>query len=61
VANGPDVWIVLSCILDAAMEYGALAVNSVRGVTFPLAPPRTAPRVLAREEVGALLLQVKEP
>lgn len=53
--------IVLSSILDAAMEYGALAVNPARGVKFPLAPPRTAPRILGREDVGALLLQVEEP
>ena len=43
------------------MEYGALAVNPARSVKFPLAPPRTAPRLLGREDVGALLRQVEEP
>jgi integrase len=56
-----NAWIVLSSILDAAMDYGALAVNPARGVKFPLAPPRTAPRILGREDVGALLQQVDEP
>jgi integrase len=56
-----NAWIVLSSILDAAMEYGALAVNPARGVKFPLAPPRTAPRILGHEDVGALLQQVEEP
>jgi integrase len=56
-----NTWIVLSSILDAAMEYGAIAVNPARGVKFPLQPPRTAPRILGREDVGALLRQVDEP
>lgn len=56
-----NAWIVLSSILDAAMDYGALAVNPARGVKFPLAPPRTAPRILGRKDVGALLQQVDEP
>ena len=56
-----NAWIVLSSVLDAATKYGALAVNPARGVKFPLAPPRTAPRILGREDIGTLLLQVEEP
>jgi integrase len=56
-----NAWIVLSSVLDAATEYGSLAVNPARGVKFPLAPPRTAPRILGGGDFAALLQQVDEP
>jgi hypothetical protein len=42
-ADGPECGDRAVQHLDAAMEYGAIAVNQARGVKFRLAPPRSAP------------------
>src|SRR5262249_31930026 len=56
-----NMWIVMSSILDTAVDYSGLAVNAARGVTFPPPPLKKGPRILGATELAALLGQVAEP
>lgn len=56
-----NAWIVLSTVLDSAMEYEYLAVNPARGVRFPPQAPRTEPKVLTANDLKRLLERLEEP
>ena len=56
-----NAWIVLSTILDSALEYSYLTTNQARGVKFPPQAPRREPEILAPEELARLLRQLREP
>jgi integrase len=56
-----NIWIVLSSILKAAVEYGYLDENPARRVRFPPQPPPKERRVLAGDEIQRLLEQLEEP
>ncbi len=56
-----NAWIVLSSILDSAVEYGYLAVNPARGVKFPSQPPRQDPEIFTAEALARLLVHLQEP
>lgn len=56
-----NAWIVLSTILDSAVEYGYLTINPARGVKFPPQAPRREPKILTPEEFTRLLTHLREP
>jgi len=56
-----NIWIVLSSILKAAVEYSYLDENPARGVRFPPQPPPKERRVLTKDEIQRLLEQLEEP
>ena len=56
-----NAWIVLSTILDSALEYGYLTTNPARGVKFPPQTVRREPKILTSEELARLLTQLREP
>lgn len=56
-----NAWIVLSTVLDSAVEYESLAVNPARGVKFPPQAPRTEPKVFTANDLKRLLEQLEEP
>jgi integrase len=56
-----NCWIILSSILDSAVEYGYLAVNPARGVKFPPQAPQKEPRILTAEDFALLLDCLQEP
>jgi integrase len=56
-----NAWIVLSSILDSAVEYGYLVVNPARGVKFPPQPPRQDPEILTAGAFAQLLAHLQEP
>lgn len=56
-----NVWIVLSSILDSAVEYSYLALNPARGVKFPPQAPHREPEILAGEAFAQLLAHLQEP
>ena len=58
VRNG---WIVLSTVLDSAVEYGYLAANPARGVKFPSQAVRPEPRVLSAKDLEQLMARLQEP
>ena len=56
-----NAWIVLSSVLDAAVDYSYLNSNPARGVKFPLQGLRKEPRILKSEALAKLLVQLREP
>ena len=56
-----NAWIVLSSVLDAAVDYSYLNSNPARGVKFPLQGRRKEPRILNAEALAKLLAQLREP
>src|SRR5712691_3214871 len=56
-----NTWIVLSSVLDAAVDYSYLNSNPARGVKFPLQGLRKEPRILNSEALAKLLVQLREP
>jgi integrase len=56
-----NAWIVLSTVLDSAVEYEYLAVNPARGVRFPPQAPRPEPQVLTAYDLKRLLERLEEP
>lgn len=58
VRNG---WVLLSSVLETAVEYGFLAVNPARGVKFPQKALKEKPALIAGEKFAALLEQIDEP
>lgn len=56
-----NAWIVLSSILDSAVEYGYLTLNPARGIKFPPKDVRSEPRVLGADELARLLRKLGEP
>jgi integrase len=56
-----NTWVLLSGILETAVEYGYLTVNPARGVKFPPPPRREAPAILAGATFARLLDALDEP
>jgi integrase len=56
-----NAWIVLSSILDSAVEYGYLVVNPARGIKFPPQSLRQNPEIFTAEAFARLLAHLEEP
>ncbi len=54
-------WTLLSGILETAVEYGYLTINSARGAKFPQQTAREAPAIIAGDDFAKLLNEVDEP
>ena len=54
-------WVLLSSILETAVEYGYLSVNPARGVKFPQKALKEKPAIIAGDSFAKLLKQVDEP
>jgi integrase len=56
-----NAWVLLSGILETAVEYGYLQVNPARGVKFPQRGRKEKPAIIAGEDFARLLTQLSEP
>ena len=56
-----NAWVLLSSILESAVEYGYLQANPARGVKFPQQGLKKKPAILAGDSLAKLLEHVKEP
>jgi integrase len=56
-----NIWIVLSSILESAVEYGYIPINPACGVKFPPKPAAPEPQVLMAEDFEKLLKELREP
>jgi integrase len=56
-----NAWVLLSSILETAMEYGYLQTNSARGVKFPQKGLKEKPAIIAGEDLARLLKCLDEP
>jgi integrase len=54
-------WVLLSSILETAVEYGFLTTNPARGVKFPQKGLKKKPAMIAGESLARLLQQLEEP
>ena len=54
-------WVLLSGILETAVEYGYVSVNPARGVKFPQKELKDAPAIIAGADFTKLLAHVEEP
>lgn len=54
-------WILLSGILESAVEYGYLQTNPARGVKFPQKGLKEKPAIIAGESLAKLLGELGEP
>ena len=54
-------WVLLSGILETAVEYGYLSTNSARGVKFPPKELKDGPTIIAGTDFLKLLAHLKEP
>jgi integrase len=54
-------WVLLSSILESAVEYGYLQGNPARGVRFPQKALKQKPRLIAGDDFGKLLKHLNEP
>jgi integrase len=56
-----NAWVLLSSILETAVEYGFLSVNPARGVKFPQKELKEKPAIIAGDSFGKLLKHLNEP
>lgn len=56
-----NAWVLLSGILESAVEYGHLQANPARGVKFPQKGRKEKPAIIAGEDFVRLLTQLNEP
>lgn len=56
-----NAWVLLSSILETAVEYGFLSTNPARGVKFPQKGLREKPAMIAGPSLGRLLQRLEEP
>jgi integrase len=56
-----NAWVLLSSILETAVEYGYLSLNPARGVKFPQKDLKEAPALIAGDDFAKLLKRVDEP
>ena len=56
-----NAWVLLSSILETAVEYGYLSANPARGVKFPQQALKEKPAMIAGDSLAALLRHVAEP
>lgn len=54
-------WVLLSSILESAVEYGYLQSNPARGVRFPPKALKQKPRLIAGDDFSRLLTHLDEP
>jgi integrase len=54
-------WVLLSGILETAVEYGYLSMNPARGVKFPPKELKDAPAIIAGADFAKLLAHLGEP
>jgi integrase len=54
-------WVLLSSILETAVDYGYLSANPARGVKFPQKQLKNAPALITGGQFGKLLAQVNDP
>jgi integrase len=54
-------WVLLSGILETAVEYGYLSTNPARGVKFPQKELKESPVIIAGGDFARLLAHVDEP
>jgi len=54
-------WVMLSGILETAVEYGYLTLNPARGVKFPQKVLKEKPAMIAGDSLAKLLKHVDEP
>jgi len=56
-----NAWVLLSSILESAVEYGYLQANPARGVKFPQKALKKKPAMIAGDDFARLLRQLSEP
>jgi integrase len=56
-----NAWVLLSSILETAVEYGYLTTNPARGVKFPQKGLKEKPTIIAGDSLSRLLRAVDEP
>jgi integrase len=56
-----NAWVLLSSILETAVEYGYLQSNPARGVKFPQKALKRKPVMIAGDDFAKLLGQLNEP
>ena len=56
-----NAWVLLSSILETAVEYGYLQANPARGVKFPQKGLKEKPALIAGDGLAKLLEQLDEP
>ena len=56
-----NAWVLLSSILETAVEFGYLQSNPARGVKFPQKGLKEKPALIAGDSLAKLLEQVDEP
>jgi integrase len=56
-----NAWVLLSSILETAVEYGYLSANLARGVKFPQKGLKEMPAIIAGEDLARLLKYLDEP
>jgi integrase len=56
-----NAWVLLSSILETAVEYGYLPTNPARGVKFPQKGLTEKPAIIAGDRLSTLLTHVAEP
>jgi integrase len=56
-----NAWVLLSSILETAVEYGYLQANPARGVKFPQKTLTQRPAIIAGADFANLLARLREP
>src|SRR5687767_4917444 len=56
-----NAWVLLSGILETAVEYGYLQTNPARGVKFPQKGLKEKPALITGDSLAKLLEQLEEP
>ena len=56
-----NAWVLLSSILETAVQYGYLQTNPARGVKFPQQGLKEKPAIIAGEDLVRLLKHLDEP
>jgi integrase len=56
-----NAWVLLSSILETAVEYGYLQANPARGVKFPQKGLKAKPAIITGEDLARLLKHLVEP
>lgn len=56
-----NAWVLLSSILETAVEYGYLPMNPARGVKFPQEGLKAKPAIIAGVDLARLLTHLDEP
>ncbi len=56
-----NAWVLLSSVLETAVEYGYLQSNPARGVKFPQKALKKKPAMIAGDDFAKLLGQLNEP